>query len=243
MTGPNFFSEESPYLKHPLLTAKRTAGEIDFLLSQLGLSPGARLLDVGCGPGRHSIELARRGYRVVGIDPAPAMIAAARACAAAAGVSPDFRQVSGESFLANQEFEAAICLFTTLGQISGESDNTRLVERVYDALCPGGTFVVEVPQRGPAVENLKPTERFGGEGRYTLVTRRFDAGDNSVTEIFDVVSPEATRRYVLRYRLYSQGELTALLIGAGFTILATYADYQGAPLQPDSPTMLLVARK
>ena len=78
MSTPNFFSPGSPYLDHPLLTPERTAAEIDFVLAQTALPPGARLLDVGCGPGRHSLELARRGYQVMGIDPSGAMIAAAK---------------------------------------------------------------------------------------------------------------------------------------------------------------------
>ncbi len=243
MTKANFFSHGSPYLQHPLLTPERTAQEIDFLLAELDLAPGARVLDVGCGFGRHSIELARRDYRVVGIDPAPAMIEAARAGAAVAGVEPEFRQIGGESFVADEGFDAAICLYTTLGQISSEGDNSRLVERVYDALRPGGGFMVEVPQRDPTVRNLKPTDRFEGPERYTVVTRRFDAQDNSVSEIFEVVSPEATQRYVLRYRLYSQEELVDLIQGAGFTLLAAYGDYQGIPLGPESPTIIMVARK
>lgn len=243
MAKPNFFREDSPYLKHPLLTAERTAREIDFVLSQLSLSPGARLLDVGCGPGRHSVELAQRGYDVVGIDPAPAMIAAARARAAKAGVSPDFRQVSGESFVANEEFDAAICLFTTLGQVSEKGDNSRLVERVYQALRPGGSFIVEVPQRAQAVKNLKPTDRFEGPERYTVVTRYFDPKDNSVTEEFEVVSPEETQHYLLRYRLYSRAELTDLLQKAGFSLVAAYGNYDGASLSYESPIMLLLARK
>lgn len=243
MTALNFFSHGSPYLQHPLLTPERTGREIDFLLSELDLAPGARVLDVGCGFGRHSIELSRRGYRVVGIDPAPAMIEAARAGAEAAGVMPEFYQMSGESFVSDEEFDAAICLFTTLGQTSGEGDNSRLVERVCDALRPGGGFVVEVPQRDPTVKTLKPTDRFEGPEHYTQVTRRFDAEDNSVTEIFEVVSPEATQRYVLRYRLYSQGELVDLLQRARFTLLATFSDYEGTPLNPESPVMIGVARK
>jgi hypothetical protein len=171
------------------------------------------------------------------------MLAAARATAAAAGVAPDFRQASGESLVADEEFDAALCLFTTLGQISAQGDNRRLVERVYAALRPCGTLVVEVPQRDPTVRNLKPTDRFEGRRRYTLVTRQHDAREKSVTELFEVVSPEGTQRYLLCYRLYSREELVELLCGAGFTVLAAYGDYQGAPLGPSSPTMLLIARR
>jgi SAM-dependent methyltransferase len=157
----NFFGEGSPYLNHPLLTAERTARDVELILVQLELSPGARVLDVGCGPGRHTIELARRGYEVLGIDPSRAMIEAARARAAASDVAPDFRQVGGESFRAEREFDAAICLFTTLGQISEQGENSGLVPRVYDALCQGGYFVVETPQREWIVRHLERAERFG----------------------------------------------------------------------------------
>jgi SAM-dependent methyltransferase len=163
---------------------------------------------------------------VVAIDPAPAMIEAARAAAAEAGVAPDFRQVSGEAFVADEEFDAAICLFTTLGQISEEGEDSRLVERMYAARRPGGSFVVEVPQRDATVKTLKPTDRFEGPARYTDVTHRFDPEDKSITEIFDVVSPDETRRYVLRYRLYSCEELVALLQEAGFSVMAAYGDYE-----------------
>ena len=238
-----FFAENSPFLQHPLLTPERTAGEIDFILSQLNLSPAARVLDVGCGFGRHSLELARRGYFVVAIDPSAAMIAAAQKRAALANISVDFRPLKGESFTTPQPFDAALCLFTTLGQIFEGEENSALAAQAYNALKPGGKFVVEVPQKEATVQNLRPADKFGQGDRYTTVTRRFNAGDNTVTEIFTVISPEATKTYLLRYRLYSRPELTALLHQAGFSVIASYADYQGAPLSPASPTMLVISAK
>jgi len=243
MSTLDFFSQGSPYLNHPLLTPERTAQEIDFILAQLDLAPGVRVLDVGCGPGRHSIELARRGYDVVGIDPAPAMIAAARARAAELGVSPDFRRISGESFVSQRQFDAAICLFTTLGQISEERENSGLVQRARDALRPGGHFVLETPQKEWAVRHLEPAERFGQGERYTDVSRRFEPADNCVTEVFKVVSPESTKNYRLRYRLFSRSELIDLLGQAGLSVLSCFGDYAGNLLGPDSATMLLIARR
>lgn len=240
---PNFFREGSPFLQHPLLTAARTAQEVDFVLSQLDLPPGARLLDVGCGFGRHTIELARRGYEVVGIDPAAAMIAAAQERASAAGVPATLRQERGETFTAEQPFDAALCLFTTLGQISETGENSELVARVYDALRSGGRFVVEVPQREPAVQALKTAEKLGEGERYTAVARQFHPASNTVSETFRVVSPQTTRTYLLRYRLFNEEELTALLTRAGFTIAKIYGGYSTDPLTPQSPTILVISTK
>ena len=217
--------------------------EIDFVESVLDLPSSARVLDVGCGFGRHSVELAKRGYEVVGIDPSSAMIVAAKARARETAVTPQFLQTQAEQFESDRSFDAAICLFTTLGQISAQGENIGLVRRVYDALKPGGWFVVEVPQRETAVRHLKFQEQFGAGERYTAVTRQYDAADQTITEYFQLVAPESTRNYTLRYRLFSQSELAALLQQAGFAVQAVYGNYEGAPLTSEHTTLLMVGRK
>ncbi|MGD8752890.1 MAG: methyltransferase domain-containing protein [Anaerolineales bacterium] len=243
MTETNFFSQGSPYLDHPLLTPERTAREIDFILSQIDLPPGGQVLDVGCGTGRHCIELARRGYHVVGIDPAEAMLSAARHATAEAGVTVELRQVRGEELAEWGTFDAAICLFTTLGQMQAGEDNRALLERVAQALQPGGFLALEVPQRDWVAQNLKTNERIGEGENYTLVTRRFEPAEKAVLERFTRVSPQGERVYRLRYRLFNHPELENLLVRAGFEILGAYEGYAKVPITENSATMLFVARK
>lgn len=242
---PNFFGENSPYLNHPLLTPERTAAEVDFVIEELNLSPGSRLLDVGCGFGRHSLELARRGYQVLGIDPSPTMIAAAsrRAGDIFSSSRLSFRCQKGEAFSTDQPFDAAIALFTTLGQISESGNNEALVGNVYEALRPGGRFLVEAPQRDAAVANLKEHDRFGGGERYTEVTRQFDSHSQIWMESFRVVSGGEEDIFLLQYRLYSWSELEALLMRAGFQKLQGFSGYDGRPRTDDSPFMLVSAVK
>ena len=247
MQQSNFFTEGSPFLQHPLLTATRTAREVDFLLSELALPLGARVLDVGCGFGRHSLELAQRGYRVVGVDPSAAMIAAAREqmskMTASMPLEVEFYPLDGQSFVADEQFEAAICLMTTLGQISEHDDNRSMVAQLYANLCPGGQLAVEVPPRERTVRHLKPFDQFGAGERYTTVTRHFDASENSVTENFTIVAPDATNRYLLRYYLFDEAELTKLLEDVGFTVRAMYGDYNRSPLSNESAMMVVIAQK
>jgi len=239
----NFFEKGSPYLAHPLLTAERTFREVEFIDSELNLPKGARLLDVGCGFGRHSIEFARRGYKVLGIDSSVTMIAAARERAAIAGGNVEFQQERGERFTAAVPFDAAICLFTTLGQISEHGENSGLVYRVYDALKPGGQFVIELPQRETAVRQLRPSDKFDTDVRSTSVTRHYEAGSHIISEIFRIVEPERAFTYLLRYKLYDKDELLALLEKAGFIVQAAYGDYEGSPLTDEHPIMVIVAQK
>ncbi len=243
MAKPNFFETGSPFLVHPLLTDDRTADEVDFLIAELDLPSGARVLDVGCGFGRHSVALAVRGFEVTGIDPAEAMIEAAEARAAQFGASVEFQQAPGDRYMAPGQFAAAICLFTTLGQIDAYGVNENLIPQVYENLQPGGLLAVEVPQRGPTVASLKSTDKYGEGDRYTLVERHYNPGEKTVTESFTKITPEYTRNYLLAYRLYSEPELRALLAGAGFHIQAAYGDYSGTPLAKDSSHMLFIASK
>ena len=241
----DFFADGSPFLNHPLLTAERTRGEIDFLVNSLALAPAARVLDVGCGFGRHSIELGRRGYRALGIDPAAAMTEAAMAQAAEAGVDVAFQQAAGEDFCHAEPFDAAICLFTTLGQVAADSleDNRGLLATVAGSLKANGRFALELPQKQPALAALKPADRFGNETSYTQVQRSYDAGTDIVTEQFHLVTPSGAQTYRLRYRLLSQEDVTGLLNAAGLRIVNKYAGYTCAELTDDSPFMLLICAR
>ncbi len=240
---PNFFEARSPYFDHPLLTTERTAREVAFILSELALAPGARLLDVGCGFGRHAVALAQRGFDVTGIDPSAAMIEAARARAVEAGVPVEFQAIPVESFEADEAFDAAICLFSTLGQITPAGDTRSLIPRVFAALKPGGHLVIEVPQRGPAVRQLKTEDEIPGETSKMHITRRFDPADNTVTETFSRQAASGAETFLLRYRLFSQAEVDAQLAAAGFSVQAVYSGYTRTALTANSPAMVFTAKK
>ena len=236
----NFFATGSPFLAHPLLTRERTVREIDFLLSQLHVPAGGRILDVGCGFGRHAIYLAELGYMVTAIDPAPAMIAAARAHAAAAGVKVAFHVADGAALQDTERFDLILCLFTTLGQINdGYADNRSMLPQLARLLKQGGAFVVEVPNRPLALAGLKAHDRFGSESAYTDITRTYDDTNDVVDEHFYLVSAAGERRFHLRYRLFNEATLADLLSTAGFAVRHKWGGYATVPLT-DQPTMLFI---
>ncbi|MGH1492908.1 MAG: class I SAM-dependent methyltransferase [Acidimicrobiales bacterium] len=210
----NFFGPFSPYLNHPLLTVERTAAEVDQLLLILGLGPGATVLDVGCGFGRHSLEFARRGLQPTGIDPSETMIAAARSAADAEGLAVTLAASLGAEA---DRFSGAVAMFTTLGQVgpSGE-DNLEILGATAGSLRPGARFVLELPQRDAAVAALVSSEGFGDGENRTDISRQFDPESSRVIERFEVVAGGVSRRFDLAYRLFSATELVTHLQHAGF---------------------------
>lgn len=123
-----------------------TRQEVDFLEQELMLQPGERILDLGCGAGRHSIELAGRGYAVTGVDVSPFMLEEARKRASEAGVEAVFVQLNlvdlADRFADEQPFDAAICLCESGLGVLGEKRDFRLLRDVHRLLRPGGRFIL-----------------------------------------------------------------------------------------------------
>lgn len=229
-----FFADGSPWLTHPLLTTERAAAEVDRVL---GWCPdAATVLDLGCGFGRHSIELARRGVQVCGVDPSETMIAEARKRATAAGVTADLRVGPAQGFRLERPVDLALLLFTTLGQ--DPLDGSDPVDIAADVLRtaranlrPGGILVIEVPDRDRLSETLVTTEQLGP----VAVTRVLDADTGRVTERF--AGPQHT--HDLGYVVFTATELAELVEAAGLVVVA-HLDTALAPPPPTFQT--LVAR-
>ncbi|MFT5197224.1 MAG: SAM-dependent methyltransferase [Candidatus Promineifilaceae bacterium] len=243
--NPNFFSENSPFLAHPLLTEARTATEVDFILRHSPIAAETRFLDVGCGFGRHSIELAQRGYHVVGIDPAQAMIEAAigRKAELSAELQGNvkFYVTSGEKFESAEKFDVILCLMTTLGQVGPDGDNSQLLKAICANLKPHGKLVLELPQKDATIATLKPADHFGSATHFTQIEREYIQTTGRIVEHFKLVSPQEQTEFLLSYRLYSQAEVEQMLTEAAFEIDRVVSDFSDNTLTDKSMNMVLVA--
>jgi len=126
--------------------AGRTVHEVEFALQNLALRPGSRVLDLGCGPGRHSLELARRGFDVVGVDFVESFITEAKESARIRGLSnAQFLLADGRSIDSSiGAFSGAICLYDVVGTFPELRENERLLQAVARHLERGGRALFSV---------------------------------------------------------------------------------------------------
>jgi SAM-dependent methyltransferase len=117
-----FFDAHAPVYMDNVFT-KNTIREVDFLLQELGLQPGSSILDVGCGTGRHSIELAKRGYAVTGLDLSAEMLAQAEQGAKVAGVQVHWIHADAARFSLAEKYDAVICLCEGSLGLLGQTDD------------------------------------------------------------------------------------------------------------------------
>jgi SAM-dependent methyltransferase len=246
---PNWFEG---YFEHEWLdeiavhiSDERTQKEVDFVVEKLELEPPARILDLASGHGRHSIELARRGFDVTGFDLSPRSLELALAAAEKAGVELELVQGDMRELPYVEEFDAVVNLFTAFGYFDHEDENQHVLVHVERALVPGGRFLIDtINLLGLARRFNAKTweEREGGAVMLALHEFDFVKGRNNATWTF--LHPDG-KRTELRHslRTYAPHELVSMLTSAGLEPVGTWGDFEGAELGFETWRLIVRADK
>ena len=227
------------------LSAARTTAEVDFVERALDLKPGSRVLDLCCGHGRHAIELARRGYEVTGVDLSARALRRARRAARDAGVDVHWQRCDMREIAFHEEFDGVINMFTSFGYLESEEEDRRVLERVRDALRPGGRFLIDFINRDWLIRRYQARDwRRAPDGSILLLERRWDPGTGRNLEEVAVIGPDGSRRrYRLLLRMYATAELAAMLTSVGLTVRHVWGGFDGSDLTLESVRVIVLAEK
>ncbi len=197
---------------------------INLFQRNVHLPSEAKVLDVCCGAGRHSIELARRGYAVTGFDLSEYLVSQAKESLSAAeekGLKVEFLISDMKEFSFDKQFDVAINIFTSFGYFESDEENFKVFSNVEKSLKSGGYFVFDFIN----ADNLKKTlvasseDEFDGE---KVIQKRYIENGFVYKDIFI-----GSEKYTERLKLYSKVELEKALMDAGLEPVELFGDYYG----------------
>ncbi|GAB4368845.1 MAG: class I SAM-dependent methyltransferase [Deltaproteobacteria bacterium] len=236
------FDERYPELFGPL--EEDAEQEVEEILSLLPIRKGSAIEDLGCGRGRHAIPLARRGYRVTGVDLSEKMLSLARERAGREGISVEWVREDMRTFCRPGSFHLCLSLFTSFGYFRDE-ENQQVLDNVARSLREGGFLLLDLRNAGKGLNRLEDWSE----------TREVPAGKLRMSMRFDRDSGRAKARHVLTrrdgirisstfdVRIYSKAELSRMLRRAGMQEVRFYGSLSGKRFREDSARMVVVSRK
>lgn len=217
--------------------------QVDQVIRLLDLSPPAHILDVPCGYGRHSIELARRSFRVTGVDISEVQIGRARKKAAAAGVYGRFIIGDARALPVAGPFDAAINMFLSFGYFATDEENQAMLNGIARVLRPGGRLLIDFWNREHEVRAFQPTvvdKR--DDGILEIEDWSFDPMAGRLNWTNTVIFPDSRREaWEHSIRAFTVAEVKKMLEAAGLTLLAVYGGLDGVPYTIDSEAAIFVA--
>lgn len=235
--GTPYFAEVGDYLGKAYLRYSFTKGtdqEVGFLVDALELKPGERLLDVGCGPGRHAVALAQRGLAVTGVDVSRVFLDLAAEQARASNVSASFFEVDARRMPFDEEFDAVISICQGAFGLMGADDSV-VLRRMTEALKPGGRMALTAFSALFEAAQARPEATFDVDAGivHEKMTVKDEGGRDKEVEAWTSV--------------YTPRELRLLAIGVGLVPEHLWSVEPGAyaknPPNPETPEFMLFARR
>ncbi|MCX7047114.1 MAG: methyltransferase domain-containing protein [Candidatus Sumerlaeota bacterium] len=218
------------------------AQEIDSVIRLAALEPGATILDLCCGPGRHSLELARRGFRVTGVDITASYLEQARALAKQENLDVEFIQEDMRRFERRGAYDCVLNLFNSFGYFDDPEDDRRALLAMHRSLKSGGALVMDLFSREVAVRNHRRQDwYFENKDLFFMVRRALLRDQTWIENRWITMRDGARREYVFGHRLYGEDELATLLRECGFRDIQTYGDFTGAAFTEQSTRLILAA--
>ncbi len=237
-----YFDAHAPCYMQNVFT-RDTIAEVDFLVGELGLTPGSAVLDVGCGTGRHSIELAKRGFTMTGVDLSQGMLEQARAAALEASVDIEWVRADVSEALPEGPYDAALCLcegaFGLLGELDDPNEHeSRILRNINRVLRPNSLLVLT------ASNGMALMRRFTDED---VRSGRFDPDTSVEAYELEYDTPSGKRAIAVRERGFTPSELVLLLRAAGFEVQHIWGGTAGKwgrrKVELDEIEIMIIGRK
>ncbi|MCR4433737.1 MAG: class I SAM-dependent methyltransferase [Caldiserica bacterium] len=239
---PDYFDDY--YLKCVLeeIPPERTLKQVEFVLPFLPNPESGPLLDVGCGIGRHTLLLAKRGFQMVGIDVIPLFIHRAEEEAEKQRVLCQFRVQDVRLLEEEDVYAGALFFWSSFGYFEDE-ENLEVLLRINRALKPEGFLFLDLENRDYIIRHFQNETWKDKKAFFILERNRFDPTTDLLITRKIYVFPGGRKEAERRLKLYPFTALTRFLKETGFAVERVFGGWNGEPFNVESQRMMILARK
>ena len=228
-----------------------TVNQVDFIIKSLNLSGNERILDLACGYGRHTLELSRRGFSVVGVDITKAYIEDAIYNAKLESLDVTFIHSDIREIGFVEEFDVVLNLADgAIGYLEDDIENLKIFDVAIRALKPGGKHLIDICNADHARKYFPKKHWEAGKNALSLaqfewdeVTKRMKYGGWSIPYGIPAEPPQINMEEENSTRLYSLSELQEIYEKRGTKIVSSYSDYYGKELTDKELQLLVFSEK
>jgi ubiquinone/menaquinone biosynthesis C-methylase UbiE len=241
----DFFRNDYLNVYGHMFTEERAQKEAGFVARALELKPGDSVLDLCCGQGRHSVQLAKLGLRVTGLDLNRDYVELASAAAKASKVALETVAADMRAIPFENKFEAIVNMYSSFGYLESEAEDLKVLESAARALKAGGRLLLDMLNREWAVANYIQNDwHSGADGTLYVERRELDLATSRMHVHFIVVEPNGRRRESIGHiiRLYTLTEMTRLLERVGLGVKAVFGGFDGEEYAISTRRMIIVAQ-
>jgi SAM-dependent methyltransferase len=224
-------------------TVAEAPDEVDKIISLLNLEPGMNILDLCCGIGRHALELARRGYKVTGVDRTKVYLDKAIAAAREENLNIEFIRNDMRDFIRPESFDTVLSMFTSFGYFEDDRDDLKVLTNVLDSLKPGGRFIMHTKGKEVLARVFLPRDWSERDDHLVLYERELSDDWSMMNLTITLIKNNQRKKLHLRHRLFSAAELKSKASEAGFQNIKAYGSLDGAPYDNNADFLVFVAEK
>ena len=238
----NFWDRLYPFM-FPEQNFAIAADEVDTILDLAGVEEGC-VLDLACGPGRHATALAKRGFRVTGVDLSYALLERPGPKARAAQVEIEWVQQDMRSFVRREAFDLAISIFTSFGYFDDRRDDLKVLQNVHHSLRKGAVLVMDMMGKECLANSFLPTTSEElADGRLRVERREIVEDWTRVRNRWTIIEKGEATTFEFETTIYYGQELKDRLFQAGFDDVRLFGGLDGSAYGVDARRLVAVARK
>ncbi|MFC1636770.1 class I SAM-dependent methyltransferase [Planctomycetota bacterium] len=228
-----------------LFTSKVIAAasqDVEHAIAMMKVEPGARICDLCCGIGRHSLELARRGFQVTSVDRTVRYLDQAKAKAEAEGLNIEFVHQDVRDFRRPDSFDAVINLYTSFGYFEKPRENIAVLENIYASLKSGGKLLMELMSK-EVLARIFQERDWRQEDAILLEERKVGKNWEYIEARWILFKDGKKYEHTFSHKLYSAVELCEILSRCSFRLMETFGGLDGSPYDQNANRLTVLGCK